>query len=74
MPEHTRDLFYEATVPILPTYLDAFETWLAVREQFGSIREASSVAVYRSMWSALSAWCVSRCLHLDDLKPAHFEA
>ena len=74
MPEHTRDLFDEATVPTLQTYLDAFESWLVVREQFGSIREASSVAVYRSMWSALSAWCVSRGLHLDDLKPAHFEA
>jgi hypothetical protein len=46
----------------------------AAREEFGAIREQSSVAVYRSMWTALSAWCVGRGLHLDALKADHFEA
>lgn len=68
------DLFDDAARPSPQTYLDAFDAWLAAREQFGSIRERSSVAVYRSMWSALTAWCVGRGLPLDDLKPAHFEA
>jgi hypothetical protein len=47
---------------------------LKAREQFGAIRERSSVAVYRSMWSALTTWCVSRGLRLNDLKPGHFDA
>ena len=68
MPAFTRGLFDETTAPALPAFVDAFESWLAAREQFGSIRQASSVAVYRSMWSALSSWCVSRGLHLDDLR------
>ncbi len=74
MPAFTRGLFDETTAPALPAFVDAFESWLAAREQFGSIRQASSVAVYRSMWSALSSWCVSRGLHLDDLRPEHYEA
>jgi site-specific recombinase XerD len=74
MPAQTCDLFDEATLPSPRTYLDAFECWVTAREQFGAIRERSSVAVYRSMWSALTAWCVRRGLHLDELRPNHFEA
>ena len=68
------DLFEESGSVGLQTHIDAFEGWLAAREEFGAIREQSSVAVYRSMWAALSAWCVGRGLHLDALKPDHFEA
>lgn len=74
MPTYTRDLFDDATLASPQAYLDAFESWVVAREHFGAIRERSSVAVYRSMWCALTAWCVSRGLHLDDLKPGDFEA
>lgn len=74
MQSLNRDLFEEPGATSLPTYLDAFEAWLASREEFGAIREASSVAVYRSMWSALAAWCVSRGLPLDALTADNFEA
>jgi len=67
------DLFDEPVSPSPLTYLHAFEAWLVAREKFGTLRERSSVAVYRSMWGALSAWCVARGLHLDDLQPQHFE-
>lgn len=70
----TLDLFDDAPRPRPQTYLDAFESWLATREQFGAIRERSSVAVYRSMWNALTAWCVGRGLHLDDVCSDHLEA
>lgn len=68
------DLFDEQRGPTFQAYLSAFESWLVDREAFGSIREPSSVAVYSSMWSALSAWCVGRGLPLDALKADHFEA
>jgi len=74
MPTYTRDLFDDATLASPQAYLDAFESWVVAREHFGAIRERSSVAVYRSMWCALTAWCVSRGLRLDDLKPGDFEA
>jgi integrase len=74
MPALNFDLFDETAMPGPQNYLDAFESWLSARAQFGVIRERSSVAVYRSMWSALTAWCVSRGLYLDDLQPGHFEA
>lgn len=74
MPAHTCGLFDEAELPSPKTYHDAFASWVSTRERFGAIRELSSVAVYRSMWSALTNWCVSRGLHLDDLQPSHFEA
>ena len=74
MTTPTGDLFDEPAQPSPRTYEEAFESWLAAREAFGVLRERSSVAVYRSMWSALSAWAVSRALHLDDLRAGHFEA
>ena len=74
MQSTNRDLFEEPGSTSLQTYVDAFEGWLAAREEFGAIREQSSVAVYRCMWTALSAWCVGRGLHLDALRADHFEA
>lgn len=74
MNSANRDLFEEPSGPTLQAYLSAFESWLADREAFGSIREPSSGAVYSSMWSALSAWCVDRGLPLDALRADHFEA
>lgn len=73
MQSPNRDLFEEPGLTSPQAYVDAFEGWLAAREEFGAIREQSSIAVYRSMWAALSAWCVSRGLHLDVLKAVHFE-
>ncbi len=74
MPSAHRDLFDEPDAGSPQTYLDAFDAWLAARRQFGAIRELSSMAVYRSMWTALSAWCVARGLALDALTAEHFEA
>lgn len=74
MHSPNRDLFDEPCSTNLPAYVEAFEAWLASREEFGTIREPSSVAVYRSMWSALAAWCIGRGVPLDALTQAHFEA
>lgn len=74
MHSPNRDLFEEPGHANVQTYIDAFDAWLTDREHFGTIREQSSVAVYRSMWTALSAWCVGRALLLDELNAGHFEA
>ena len=74
MSSANRDLFEEPGSASPLAYDDAFDAWLAAREEFGVIREQSSVAVYRSMWAALSAWCVGRALALDALKAEHLEA
>lgn len=68
------DLFSEHALTSAKTYADAFAAWLRSREVAGDIREASSAAVYASMWGALSTWCVQRGLHLDTLSPEHYEA
>ena len=71
---HTPDLF-DDTPPANPlAYEQAFDAWLQAREDQGDLREASSAAVYRSMWGALSAWCVSRGLHLDHWRPVDLQA
>ena len=70
----TLDLFAPATASSPSIYFDSFESWVNAREQFGAIRERSSVAVYRSMWGAFTAWCVGRGLPLDDLGVDHLEA
>lgn len=74
MQAQTLDLFDEAPLPSSSSYLATFEAWVATREHFGAIREPSSVAVYRSMWGALAAWCMARGLRLDDLDAGHLEA
>lgn len=55
-------------------YLAAFDTWLAQRQAAGELREASSSAVYRSMWSAFAEWCLGRGLVPERLDAADLEA
>lgn len=73
-----RDLFDELLpddVTARPTtYLAAFEAWAAARERNGELRERSSIEVYRSMWGALTSWCVGRGLALQALDASHLEA
>ena len=74
MPASNPDLF-EACAPTGPqAYLDAFETWALWRGERGDLRERSSVAVYRSMWGALTAWCAERGLTLNSLLASELEA
>jgi len=78
MPAITRDLFEDlssAGSDASPsTYLAAFEDWTARRAGCGELREQSSVDVYRSMWGALTVWCVGRGLALQSLDTSHLEA
>lgn len=74
MLSYTPDLFDDTPSSSPRSYEQAFEAWLAAREQQGGLREASSAAVYRSMWGALSAWCVSRGLPLDHWQPDDLQA
>lgn len=55
-------------------YLDAFDAWAQWRGERGDLRERSSVAVYRSMWGALTAWCVGRDLALTALQSPDLDA
>ena len=74
MPATNLDLF-EASSPTGPkAYLDAFEAWILWRSECGDLRENSSVAVYRSMWGALTAWCSGHGLVLNTLPAADLEA
>ncbi|MDM0030369.1 tyrosine-type recombinase/integrase [Variovorax saccharolyticus] len=43
-----------------PTQQLAFERWLADEQARGSLRLPSSLAVYRDMWGAFSAWCLGQ--------------
>ena len=47
-----------------------FEDWCAEQRLAGRLRHASSEAVYRAMWHALSAWCIVQTppLRLNDLR------
>jgi integrase len=74
MQGHTPDLFEEALHASPLRYAGAFDAWLESRELQGDLREASSVAVYRSMWSALAQWCVGRGLHMDQWQPGDLQA
>lgn len=75
MPPHTPDLLADDTPQAgLQRYEQAFDAWLQSRERQGGLREASSAAVYRSMWGALSNWCVARGLALDDWQPGDLRA
>ena len=68
------DLF-DATPPAGPkVYLDAFESWVLWRAERGDLRQHSSVAVYRSMWGALTTWCCGRGLALTGLQSADLDA
>ncbi len=74
MHSNTADLFDEPSATSPQAYTEAFDSWVAAREQVGTLRERSSVAVYRSMWSALAMWCVSQGLNLEALTAQHFES
>ena len=74
MQSTNQDLFDEPGATCPRTYIEAFDAWLMAREQFGALREQSSVAVYRSMWTALAAWSVGRGLPLDAIKSGDLEA
>ncbi len=78
MPTTTRDLFEDLSSTSSgaspATYLAAFEGWAAGRAGCGELREQSSVDVYRSMWGALTVWCVGRGLALQSLDTSHLEA
>jgi integrase len=74
MQPYTPDLFDDTPHASPLTYEQAFETWLRAREAQGGLRQGSSAAVYRSMWGALSTWCVSRGMHLDHWQPADLQA
>ena len=74
MPATNLDLF-DSSPPAGPkAYLDAFEAWVLWRGERGDLRERSSVAVYRSMWGALTAWCSGQGLVLNTLPAADLEA
>ena len=62
-----------AAVPPLAEFDAAFERWLEATER--SLRQPSSVEVYRHMWDAFVAWCVSRPrpLRLTALRQADLE-
>ncbi|RYG56883.1 MAG: integrase, partial [Alphaproteobacteria bacterium] len=38
----------------LPGHVEAFEAWVNDRRVLGSLREPSSVQVYRDMWGAFT--------------------
>lgn len=46
--------------PAIPDHLAAFEQWVAHRRSTGLLREPGSVQVYRDMWGAFTAWCLSQ--------------
>lgn len=49
-----------------------FENWLAEEHRLGRLHRASSQAVYRAMWGALTAWCLGQqpaIRTLEDLGP-----
>lgn len=73
MPAAHPDLFDTAPPSGPQVYLDAFERWVLWRGERGDLRERSSVAVYRSMWGALAAWCVGRDLALNALQPTDLD-
>ncbi len=78
MQAFTRDLFTDLSLagpgagP--EVFLTAFDAWAASRAGCGELRAQSSVDVYRSMWGALTAWCVGRGLALQGLGASHLEA
>ena len=60
------------------THSAAFESWLADQRAAGTLRQASSIAVYREMWYAFTAWCIGEqpavtlaSLDMHDLEVFH---
>jgi len=71
---HTPDLFDDPAPGTAQGWQQVFDTWLATRQQQGTLREESSVAVYTSMWGALSAWGMSRGIAPQALRTSHLRA
>lgn len=44
-----------------------FEDWLVEEHRLGRLHRASSHAVYRAMWGALTAWCLARTPPIRDV-------
>lgn len=63
----TPDLFADPIVASPTEYLNAFDEWLAADSASVSPMRPSSVAVFRSMWMAFTAWSVGRGIALDDI-------
>lgn len=42
------------------TFAQAFEQWLGDQRGSGLLRREGSIAVYRDMWAAFSAWCLGQ--------------
>ncbi|RZL87240.1 MAG: integrase, partial [Variovorax sp.] len=38
----------------------AFERWLEDQRSTGSLRQPSSIQVYRDMWGGFTAWCLGQ--------------
>lgn len=64
------------TDPVGTPHESAFEEWLAARSAAGTLREASSMAVYRDMWNGFTSWCLGQSprVTLDSLTPADLDA
>lgn len=54
----TLPLFDEA--PESGSHHLAFERWLADQQSLGSLRQRSSIDVYRDMWGGFMAWCLGQ--------------
>jgi len=53
----TLSLFEEAPAA---SHRLAFERWLAHQQATGSLRQTSSIEVYRDMWGSFTAWCLGQ--------------
>ena len=60
----------------LPTHTSAFDAWITDRRTFGLLREPGSVQVYRDMWGAFTAWCLSQnpTVRLESLNALDLDA
>lgn len=54
----------------------AFDRWLAEQQAMGSLRQSSSIEVYRDMWGSFAAWCLgqSPAVSLETLDVLDLEA
>lgn len=53
----TLSLFDESPIDSLR---QAFERWLSDQQATGSLRQSSSIQVYRDMWGGFTAWCLGQ--------------
>lgn len=60
----------------LPTHTSAFDAWITDRRTFGLLRKPGSVQVYRDMWGAFTAWCLSQnpTVRLESLNALDLDA